>query len=70
MLKKKYIKKLYIEEAVCNKCGSIMEPTGTVLMSWPEQYPYRCPDCGWEEHYRGSERPGSIHYEFEDEEDV
>jgi hypothetical protein len=40
MLKKKYIKRLYIEEAICDKCGSVMNHTGMVLTSWPEQYPY------------------------------
>ena len=70
MLKKKYIKRLYIEEAVCDKCGSVMESTGAVLMSYPERYPYVCPKCGWREDYRGYERPGPIRYELEDEEDV
>ena len=70
MLKKKSIKRLYIEEAVCDKCGSIMESTGAVLMSYPEQYPYVCPKCGWTECYYGSKRPGSIKYELEDEENV
>lgn len=67
MLKKRYIKKMYIEEAVCDRCGSLLEPTGTVLMSWPEQYPYQCPQCGWTEYYHGGERPGTIKYELEDE---
>lgn len=70
MLKKKYIKRLYVEEAICNKCGSVMEPTSAVLMSYPEQYPYVCPKCGWQEDYLGCERPGAIRYEFEDEENV
>lgn len=70
MLKKRYIKKLYIEEAICDKCGSEMNHTGMVLTSWPEQYPYQCPKCGWTEHYYGGERPGMIKYEFEDEENV
>ena len=70
MLKKKYIKRLYIEEAICDKCGSVMNHTGMVLTSWPEQYPYVCPKCGWQENYLGSERPGAIRYEFEDEENV
>ena len=70
MLKKKYIKKLYIEEAVCDKCGSVMEPTGMVLMSYPEQYPYVCPECGRQETYLGSERPGAIRYEFKGKENV
>jgi hypothetical protein len=45
-----------------------MNHTGMVLTSWPEQYPYQCPKCGWTEHYYGGERPGMIKYEFEDEE--
>ena len=47
MLKKRYIKRLYIEESVCDKCGSAMESTNAVLMSYPEKYPYICPKCGW-----------------------
>lgn len=67
MLKKRYIKRIYIEEAICDKCGSLLEPTGAVLMSYPEQYPYRCPECGQTEYYFGGERPGIIKYEFEEE---
>lgn len=67
MLKKRYIKRIYVEEAICDKCGSLLEHTGAVLMSWPEQYPYQCPECGWTEYYYGGERPGTIKYEFEDE---
>ena len=70
MLKKRYIKRLYIEESVCDKCGSAMESTNAVLMSYPEKYPYICPKCGWQEHYQGYERPGVIRYELEDEENV
>lgn len=71
MIKRKYIKKLYVEEAYCDKCGSIMEPTGMVLTSCPAQYPYKCSNknCTGYETFVGDERPGCIKYEFyEDEE--
>lgn len=72
MLKRRYIKRMYIEEAICDKCGSKMEPTGMVLMSYPAQYPYECsnPACNGSETFRGEERPGELKFEFEDEEDV
>ena len=43
MIKRKYIKRAYIEEIVCDRCGSIMEPTGIVF----PQCSYRCSnkDC-------------------------
>ena len=72
MLKKKYIKRLYIEEAICDKCGSRMDHTSVVLPSWPERYPYICsnPDCGEMTIFYGHNKPGVIRYEFEDEKDV
>ena len=72
MLKKRYIKRMYIEEAICDKCGAQLKPTGFVLTSYPEQFPYKCsnPDCDGHQTFYGSECPGRIKYEFEDEEDV
>ena len=72
MLKKRYIKRIYIEEAVCDKCGAQLLSTGFVLTSWPEQFPYHCsnPDCDGSETFYGSERPGVLKYEFEEEENV
>ena len=71
MLKKRYIKRIYIEEAVCDKCGARLEPTGFVLTTWPEQYPYKCsnPDCDGSQTFWGSECPGRLKYEFEEEEE-
>ena len=40
MLKKRYIKRMYIEEAICDKCGAQLKPTGFVLTTYPEQFPY------------------------------
>lgn len=73
MIKRKYIKKLYIEEAYCDKCGSIMESTGMVLTSYPAQYPYKCSNknCTECKTFTEDERPGCIKYEFyEDEEET
>ena len=71
MIKRRYIKRMYIEEAYCDKCGSPMQPTGAVLTTYPEQFPYYCsnPDCNWTTRFYGYERPGTIKYEFEDEAD-
>ena len=47
MIEKKEVK-TYIVRLYCNKCGNEMESTGFVLTSYPEQYPYKCPNCGRE----------------------
>lgn len=69
MIKRKKIKYMYIEEAYCDKCGSKLEPTGAVLTSWPEQFPYVCSnkDCDFSTTFVGSDRPGMLKYEFERE---
>ena len=46
MLEKKEAK-TYIVRLYCNNCGNEMESTGVVLTSYPAQYPYECPNCGW-----------------------
>ena len=72
MLKKRYIKRMYINEAICDKCGSRMDHTGVVLSSWPAQYPYICsnPACGEQITFYEYNKPGKLIYEYEDEEDV
>lgn len=69
MIKKRYIKRIYIEEAICDKCGATMESTGYVLSTYPAQYPYICtnPDCDFTTKFFGSDCPGQLKYEFEDE---
>lgn len=63
---------MYIEEAYCDKCGTIMESTGVCLTSYPAQYPYRCtnPDCDGQETFWEGQLPGKLHYEFEEEVDI
>ena len=69
MKRRKYIKNIYIEEAVCDKCGAEMHHTGIVLTSYPAQYPYECsnPDCDGRVVFMEDERPGRLMYEFEEE---
>lgn len=70
MLKRKYVKRIYVETAYCDKCGSRMDHTGVVLSSWPEKYPYICsnPDCGEQVMFTSHNKPGTLRYEYEDEE--
>ena len=68
-LKKKYIKQAYIEEAYCDKCGSILQPTGIALMSYPVQYPYQCsnPACDFTQTFYGDARPGPLKFDYEED---
>lgn len=69
MIKKRYIKKLYIEEVYCDKCGALMRHNGIVLSTYPAQYPFNCtnPNCDGHTTFWGDNVPGSIKYEFEDD---
>lgn len=71
MLKRRYIKRAYIEIPYCDKCGAEMRHTGMVLTSYPAQYPYACtnPDCDGHTTFWDNERPGVLKYEFEEEEE-
>lgn len=72
MLKKRYVKRIYIEEAICDKCGSVMKHDGMVLATWPAQYPYFCvnPNCNHSETFYDYNKPGRLCYEYEDEDNV
>ena len=72
MLKKRYIKRLYIEEAICDICGARLKPTGYVLDSFPARHSYICSNNNCNEHatFREDELPNQLKYEFEDEENV
>lgn len=70
MRKKKYIKRAYLEEIMCDLCGAVMRHNGIVLTSYPAQYPYECsnPDCNGYTTLFEDELP-RIKYEFEEEEE-
>jgi hypothetical protein len=65
---KKYVKRLYVEEAYCDKCGSLMEFSGMTLTSYPAQYPYHCTNakCDGVETFMGDEKPGTLKFEYEE----
>ena len=71
MLKRRYVKRIYIEEAYCDKCGALMHHTGMVLTSYPAQYPFECsnPECDGRTTFWEGEVPGALKYEFEEEEE-
>lgn len=33
----------------CDKCGTEMEHTGSVYLTYPPRYPHVCPKCGHQE---------------------
>lgn len=72
MLKRRYVKRTYIEEVYCDQCGAPMRHTGMVLTSYPAQYPFECsnPECDGRVTFWEGEVPGRLKYEFEEEEDV
>ena len=71
MLKRRYVKRAYIEEVYCDKCGAPMYHTGMVLTSYPAQYPFECsnPDCDGRTTFWEGKVPGVLKYEFEEEEE-
>lgn len=66
MIRKKYVKRAYIEECVCDKCGTVMEPCNWVLTTYPIQFSYVCPNCN--ESVLTCERFDTLKYEFEGDE--
>lgn len=67
MIKKKYIKRAYIEEVICDKCGHLMHPTGYIYLTSPPKYPYICSNEKCLFTTTVSVNPESIKYEFEDD---
>lgn len=61
MVTKRYVKKAYILEAICDKCGNKMGSTGMVF-TYPEQYPYHCTNKNCDGYCTLQ-----VRYEFEDE---
>lgn len=48
MIKEKEVK-CVMQRLYCDQCGTEMRYTGFVLTSYPPQYPYECPQCGYQE---------------------
>ena len=71
MLKKKYVKRAYIEIPYCDICGAKMRHNGIVLSSYPSQYPYECTNknCDGRKTFYSYNLPNEIKYEFEEEEE-
>lgn len=72
MLKKKYIKRIYVEIAICDKCGAELRSTGICLNTYPAKYPYECsnPNCDGHETFQEGYLPGALCYEYEEDESV
>ena len=68
MIKKKYVKCIYFEEAYCDKCGAPMRRTNVVLDVFPAMYPYKCtnPNCDRVDIFSEDKLPG-LKYEFEED---
>ena len=74
MLRKKYIKRAYIVEAVCDRCGAPLVSTGRAYLTDPMKYPYICSNrsnCGCYDEivFYEQDRPGQIKYEFEEDDE-
>lgn len=42
----------------CPECDGVMEITnGMVFLSNPAQYPHKCTECGYTQHYSGVQYP-------------
>lgn len=70
MIEKNYIEskkvKFYTEVIKCDKCGVEMTPQPMVFMTFPVQYPYKCPSCGSVTTLKEFISPGVIKFEYED----
>ena len=69
MIKRRYMKNVFIEEAYCDKCGAMMLPGGVALDSFPPLYPFKCtnPLCNATATFTEENLPGQLKWEFEDE---
>ena len=63
MIKKRYVKRMYIEEVYCDKCGGKLALTGNVICTYPELYEYKCEKCNNIQNLK--EYYDQLKYEFE-----
>ena len=68
MIKKRWVKAIYVKELFCDKCGEKMSRSGLMLTSLPPQYEYICKKCGHTETVWSDEGIGELHYEYDNEE--
>lgn len=69
MIKKRYIKRAYMIEAFCDRCGAPLRSTGRAYLTNPMKYPYVCSnanECGCFDEiiFYENDKPGTICYEF------
>lgn len=48
VIKKRQEIKKYLVWVECPECGTSLAADGNVLTSYPPQYPYTCPKCGYQ----------------------
>lgn len=41
------IERVVIERLLCDKCGTQMKSEPITLTTFPPQFPYKCPKCGY-----------------------
>ena len=68
MIKKRWVKSIYVKELYCDDCGSKMEATGVALLSLPPQIEFMCPTCKKVDYVWETEGIGQLHYEYDNEE--
>ena len=63
---------MYIEVAICDKCGAELRPSGISYCTYPSQKEYICTNkyCTEKYIFRGDNLPGALKYEFEEDGDV
>ena len=54
----------YMKVGYCEKCGAEMVPTGSVFLTYPAIYEYKCSECGNIEESR--EELNSVFYKYEE----
>lgn len=70
MIKRRYIKRLYIEEIICDQCGSSMQDTDIVLTSYPPQYSYQCTNKNCNHKLISKQQIGTLKYEFYNDNEI
>lgn len=69
MVKRKYVKRIYVEVPYCDNCGTELEARCEIFTVSPPLYPYECPQCGSRFNFRDWNLPNRMHYEFGEEEE-